>query len=242
MKKTLLIIVVVAFLACAAAAGYAVSASTDSISIYGRTQYIAWPLVPFNPDPKDYTNGPLAAWVDPGENEGINADDILQGRNPLAQTPITFPTNFSSFPNILMGDGYIAVCVLPQGTVHHTLPVSGVDISDTNAWISLPGQTGGSGGWHYVGIPYPTSKKCLFRGIVVTNGVEAYTMNDILEEIVPDPGWMDVAAFGRNAASQTAVTIPDQGAYLKGGQMYLIHTKVNNLALILPIPVPLSTP
>jgi hypothetical protein len=236
MKKSIVFFAVIALLALATVA-YAVTAVTATVQIYGKYTYIASPVVPFNPNPRDYAAGPLAGWVDEAEEEGINVDDTLLWRNPVSQTAAVFPNNYSTFPNILMGDGYIAACVGAQGSVHHTLSIRGADISDTEAWISLPGLTGGSGGWHYIGIPYPTTKKCAWADTVITNGTESHTMAFMADDT--DPGWLELSFWSRNASSQTGLTVPDQNPYMKGGQMFMVHTLVPNLAMILPIPIAL---
>jgi len=233
MKKGLFLLAVIV-LVTAGTMAYAVTATTASLQIYGKWNQIASPIVPFYPDFK-VEGGCWADWVYGSESDGLLANDSLRYWDPVPQGTIRFPDDWDNFPNILMGDGYLGYCDASRGSVHHTLTYRGADISDTEAWISMPGRTTGIGGWHYVGIPYPVGKQVSWYDVVITDGITSHTMAELLEG--GDETWLSLTFFGWNAPAQGLVRIPDDGDYLVGGQMYKVFTKKSNLALILPKPI-----
>jgi hypothetical protein len=231
MKKGLFLLAVIVLVAAGTMA-YAVTATTATVQIYGKWNQMAAPIVPFYPDFRQ-DGGCWNAWLN--ESEGLLASDSLRYWDPVGQGPVRFPDDWDNFPNILMGDGYLGYCVGTKGATHHTLTYRGADISDTEAWISLPGKTNGTGGWHYVGIPYPVGKQVSWYDIVITDGLTSSTLGDLLGN--GDESWLSLNFYGWNAPSQGLIMIPDSGDYLIGGQMYKVFTKKSNLALILPKPV-----
>jgi len=229
MKKGIFLIAVVVLLAIGTAT-FAVSATTVTVQIWGKFNQFASPIIPFNPDFR-IEGGCFYPWV--VEGDGLLESDWMQAWDATFQAPVRFPDQWDNFPNILMGDGYLAACGSSQGAIYHNLTYSGVEISDTEAWISLPGQTGANGGWHYIGIPYPKTKGCLFYDVVVTDGIEAHTLGELLDQ---GTTWLDLTFFGWNGQFQALTPVPDTADYLIGGQMYQVFTRKNNLALILPVP------
>jgi hypothetical protein len=234
MKKGILVLAVVALLAVTISANAEVTTGTATFQLYGWYNQVAAPLIPFDPNPRNAatSSGVFGGWFD-----GFVAGDFITYLDPTSQGSLNFPTDWDAFPNILMGDGYVATVAAGQGVLAREWTYDGVDISDTDAYISLPGQTGGNGGWHYVGIPYPAGKQVDYGSIVVTNGQESHTILELWGEGMPD--WLSLTWFGDDAASQGTIRVPDDGVYtLEGGKMYQVYTKVNNLALILPHPAP----
>lgn len=233
MKKVILVVMMLALLGTAGGATFAVFASTGTMSVYGQFNQLACPVIPFNSDPRS-ESGPWASWLN--EDDGLFNADYALFNDPTNGNSVQLPGQWTAFPNLLMGDGYVLTCGNPKGsTVYHTFTFAGVDISNTPAWISLPGMTGGQGGWHWVGIPYPTNTTVSFYDIVCTDGVEARTLGAMLDD---DPGWIDMVFTGLDQASQNVINIPDQSGTMQGGQMYMVHTKKSNLAFILPAPNP----
>jgi hypothetical protein len=229
MRKGTLLLVVLSLLIATAAC--AVTTGTANLQLYGQFNQFAAPLIPFDPNPRNIINpgGPFAAW-----QSLINVADYAQWIEPTSQSLVTFPNDWDIFPNIVMGDGYLGYVAGDLGTNPVTLTYDGVDISDTDAYISLPGMTGGNGGWHYIGIPYPPDKSVLFYDIVVTDGSESHTMMDLL---INGTDWLSLSFGAMDAPTQSIFSIPDSGDYLQGGQMYQVFTMKNDLALILPHPL-----
>ncbi|MDO8588876.1 MAG: hypothetical protein Q7T82_17760 [Armatimonadota bacterium] len=231
MKKRMLLLAIVGLLAIACSA-QAVTTGSVSQQLYGQFNQIAAPMIPFDPNPRNVVvpSGVFGGW------QGLLVSDYAQWLEPTSQSLVSFPNDWDNFPNVLMGDGYLCWTDAEMGIPTALLQYDGVDISDTEAWLSLPGMTGSNGGWHYVGVPYLATKGCLFYDIVVTDGTESHTMMDF---ILNGTDWMSLTFIGLDAPSQSVIGIPDSGDYLVGGQMYLVETYKNNLALILPLPTDL---
>jgi hypothetical protein len=231
MKKGMIILMVASLLAVACMA-QAVTTTTITQQLYGQYNQIAAQAIPFDPNPRNVINpsGVFGGW------QNLLMNDYAVWLEPTSQSQVNFPNDWDNFPNVLMGDGYFCWTDGDMGTETATLVYDGVDISDTSAYISLPGMTGGQGGWHYIGIPYPANKGCLFYDIVVTDGSESYTMMDLLNN---GTTWLSLTFLGLDGPSQSLMAVPDGGDYLMGGQMYMVSTNKNNLALILPVPVTL---
>jgi len=259
MRKSSILLLAVIGLLVVACSAYAVTTATATLQIYGKWNQIAAPIIPFDPDmtdngtTSDTTGNPSLTgvpgcwnswygdWNTADRLTSPNHNDTLAWRDPISQSNVQLPDDLGSFPNILMGDGYLARCNTGnRGQIKHNLTYNGVDISDTQAWISLPGKTNGTGGWHYIGIPYPVGTACDFSSVVVvytdptTQQLTSALMGDLYA--AGNQTVLSTTFFGWDSAGQNLVQCPDDGSNLYGGQMYKVFTKVSNIALILPLP------
>ena len=213
--------------------GAGVWADTATIIIRPGDNWVAPPLVPFDPDPASV----FAACI---------ADCALTKFDPTTEQPVSYGS--AGFGNILLGDGVKVanptsttfVCTyegVPDGVPDH----NGVM---TDMWVSLPGnQVDGqnSGGMHWVGHPFYHDTP--IAACFVTNGSSLLT----LEEAVT-AGWIDGLWNYMDAETQTVYTagLASLGAndtWLRATHMYEVQSHLDNLAFIVPayvVPEPAS--
>ena len=237
MKKALVILGILGLLAFAVSA-QAVTTTSVSLNLYGLVNDFCSPIVPFNPHLLDSGGNidPTGCFVDWMNDPGLLGGDTLDIFDPVLQNSWSFPLIPSDNP-VLLGDGYGAWVVGTQSVVERTLNYSGVDISDTDAYISLPGQPDGTGGVHHIGIPYPVGTAVDWTQIIVTDGTESYTLYNLIYDL-GDYKWGSFEFTGLDAASQNAIGIPSGGdPMMQGGSGYWVQTTKSNLALIIPHPI-----
>lgn len=220
MRRICVLLVCLIVLVACAQPSNAVHAAWGSITLQPGANWVAPPVIPFNSDPLSVFSG-------------IDINNNLTFFDSVHQKQIVYKSDDpETHWNILMGDGYT---INNPGSTPITCSFAGVDISDTPAWISLPGSELGGGGMHWLGLPYPGNVS--FADIIVTNGVEAQTIREMAKD---GTTWMDLTFYTWNANTQTIETAGlGPGAntnYLRAGHMYKVQTYVSNLALILPPP------
>lgn len=236
MRKVLVLLAVASLLICAVSA-QAVTTTDITLQLYGETNWFCSPIIPFNPHllTPAYDIDPNGCFVEWMSDPGLLGSDALNWFDSVAQSSDFFPFSWVDHA-ILMGDGYTAWVTGAQGNVERELHYSGVDISDTDAWISLPGMPDDSGGWHLVGIPYPVGTSVWWGDVIATDGVDAFTLLDLIW-VNSDYRWGTFTFSGLDASSQNSLIVPDFGEYLDGGRSYWLYCNKSNLALILPSPL-----
>jgi len=237
--KTAILTVLLALVVATGA--FAVTTAHCTIDLYQMSNQIAPPLVPLDPAP--LRDGPglyglvgvFGEWYDL-----YIGSDTVKKLDPTNGSEKILLSEWGPDEGCLAGEGYMGWV---DATEANPTPVKsfgydGVDISDTDLWISLPGIAGGQGGTHWVGVTYPVdpTKYVDYLKIIVTDGVDAYTMEQVLGGSGAD--WIDPYFIYYDAASQGEKPLINEWApEMYGGQMYRIVTMKANLALILPKPV-----
>jgi hypothetical protein len=236
--KTLIIAMVLVI--AVAAGAMAVTTGTATLDLYPRANQICPSLIPFNPIPLDFStqnpSGTFNTWM-----ELLDAD-WLKRLEPTTQSEQQYFIEWQPPSGMLAGEGYIAWTQYdtPGSDVVRSFSYDGVDISDTDLYISLPGLASGGGGSHWIGMTYPKDKIINYFDIVVTDGSQSYTMLDIYtgENGAPSD-WINPTFIYLDPTSQSEYGLPDEGpgADLYGGQAYRVQTLKSNLALIIKHPV-----
>jgi hypothetical protein len=239
MKKALVLLGIVGLLALALSA-QAVTTTSVSLQLYGFTNEFCSPIIPFNPHLMNADNSDLdygGCFIDWMTDPGLLGSDQLNIIDPTTQSQYSFPSVAYDHP-ILMGEGFQGwVTGGNTGVVARTINYSGVDISDTDAWISLPGLPNGTGGLHHIGIPYPVGKTVDWTQIIVTDGARSENLYHLIYDL-NDYSWGTFSFMTTDSATQSSYSVPDVGdPTLYGGQAYWIVTTKSNLALILPHPL-----
>lgn len=237
-KMKTLIIAMVLVIAVATGA-MAVTTGTATLDLYPRANQICPSLIPFNSVPLDFTpdpSGAFSAWL-----ELLDADS-LKRLDATTQSEQQYFIEWQPPSGMLAGDGYMAWTQYddPGSDPVRTFTYDGVDISDTDLYISLPGLTAGGGGAHWIGITYPVGSIVNYFDIVVTDGAQSFTMLDIYTGENGAPAdWINPTFIYLDPTSQSEYGLPDEGpgADLYGGQAYRVQTLKSNLALIVPHPI-----
>lgn len=237
--KTVFLTVLLALVLASGA--FAVTTARCDIQLYQMSNQIACPLVPLDPSP--IHDGPglyglvgvFGEWYDL-----YIGSDWVKKLEPTNGSEKILLQEWGPDEGCLVGEGYMGWvdAAEPYPDPVKTFGFDGVDISDTDIWVSLPGITGGAGGTHWVGVNYPVdpSKYVNYLQIVITDGTDAYTMEEVLGGAAAD--WIDPFFIYYDAASQgEKPLIAEWAPEMYGGQMYRITTMKSNLALILPKPV-----
>lgn len=237
MKTAFLIVLLALSLAVCASA---VTTATATVQLYAMTNQICAPLVPIDPAPL-YEGGLGIMGVFAGWTDLYMGSDTVKKFEPTNGSEKTLLGEWGADEGVLAGDGYIGWVdgyTEPVIDPVKSFSFDGVDISDTDLWISLPGITGGSGGTHWIGITYPVGTVINYLAVIVTDGTDSYTMEQIATggEGIPTD-WIDAAFIYYDATSQGEKPVPWEWAMeLYGGQMYRVTTMKSNLALIIPHP------
>jgi hypothetical protein len=205
----------------------AISAGTATIVLNPGENWIATPMVAFDPTPASVF-------------QGVDIANNLTYFDPIQQKTIVYdPSHPTDFPNILMGDGYT---INIAGSAPVTISYGGVNVDDTSEWISLPGSSSGGGGMNWIGVSYTAPVR--WADIIVTNGSESHSV-----AVAAQLGWLAPVWTTMNSATQTiehAGATGQLGAdinYLRPGQMYKVETYRSNLALVWqPVPEPSGLP
>lgn len=202
------------------------AADVASITLHPGENWIAAPLVPFNPDPVDMFSG-------------FNIDGKLSRFDVPSQSLVSYTTaNSSAFGNVLLGDGYkVYNSTSTSVVINYNGVADGVPGSEgpTDMWISLPGDnTDGqnNGGIHWIGQPFN-------HNTAVESMYVLYESNlaSVLEAV--NLGWIDQLWLGFDGETQKSFTagLSVFGAdenYFRAGHMYEIVTHKDDLALIIP--------
>ncbi|MGQ9455362.1 MAG: hypothetical protein ACUVRS_10620 [Armatimonadota bacterium] len=204
-------------------------AVVTTVDLYEGWNYVACPLVPFDPDPYSVF-------------EGVSIDYNLFRWDAPSQSEMHFGDE--GFGNILLGDGYYLNNVdSASGFTYNGVPDGVPDASGTmtDMWISLPGnQLDGAdaGGWHLIGHPFnhdtPTNGS-LGNGdnIWFTDGTTLKTWDEAVEA-----EWVESSMQYFDGVSQGQMTMTYQGwgndDTLRAGKSYWVRTYKDNLAMIIP--------
>lgn len=246
--KTVILCLVLALLVATGAS--AVTTATATVPLYFMLNQIACPLVPLDPAPLYEGPSGIAGVFGglPGQPE-LGWTDLYMGSDSVKKVDPTtgsekiLLSEWGADEGCLAGDGYIAWVEDfgngPSPSLEEpakTFQYVGVDISDTDLWVSLPGLTGQQGGDHWVGITYPIGSVIDYSAVVVTDGTDSYTMYQIASGEGPQD-WMNPAFIYLEPTSQSERPVPwEWDPVLYGGQMYRVTTYKSNLALIIPHP------
>ncbi|MCX8053141.1 MAG: hypothetical protein N3B12_04985 [Armatimonadetes bacterium] len=204
-------------------------AASVTIDLYTPWNYIACPLVPFDPNPES-----VFAGVDVYYN--LFRYDAATGSE-------FFYDGVGPFGNILLGEGYYLLNVGNVPSISYSGVPDGVPDSSgnmTDMWISLPGVQGdeGGGGWHLIGHPFNHDTPTNGPGgsgdnIWFTDGTTLKTWD---EAVIA--GWVSETMMYFDGVSQTSLTMTYQGwgndDTLRAKYAYWVETKKDNLALIIP--------
>lgn len=232
MKKAL---PVFAFVILLGVLGISTSARADTATIVIRPgdNWVAPPLVPFDPDPASV----FAASI---------GDCTLIRFDAPTQQEVSYGSQ--EFGNILLGDGY-KVFNPTSTTFVNTYEGVPDGVPDgqgnmTAMWVSLPGdQSDGqdSGGMHWVGHPF--YHDTFFDAVMVTDGTQTKTIQQAV-----DANWIEGLWNFLDSETQTVRTVglSSLGAddtLLRPTHMYEAVTHIDDLALIIPadlVPEPAS--
>lgn len=230
MKKTWGFVLALLVVCCGA-----IQADTGTIDVYEGWNYIACPLVPFDPTPYQVLGGETGPLLDDLLLGRLNRYDAVTGGTPTYITDETFG-------NMLLGDGY-QLLATPNTAVTYEGVADGVPSGGvmTDMWISLPGfkePTGNldAGGWHLIGNPFqhdvPTyhivGEAAVWR-VWFTDGIEMKNWFDAV-----DAFWVSDTFLGYSNGLSSQVTFLDPDNYtLKTARGYWIETKRDNLAMII---------
>jgi len=243
-------LVVVLALLVASSAAFAAETQTATITVYNSFSWVGAPIVPIT---ASYPNTPLIfgpAGVDIEWTGSITRLDAPTGN--LVDYWAWDPAQQWS---VLLGEGYVIDMRADTGggypkTVTFTGIKDGVpDLlgNQTDMWISLPGnQIDGvnEGGWHFIATPFNHAIPFNIdpydgANIKVTDG---NTVRTLLDAATVDPVWIEepwtyLQSNGNqgNAGYLSGVYDSDQ---MEPGLMYIVKTRVDNLALIIPAKVP----
>lgn len=243
--RTVIVSLVLALLVVTGAS--AVTTGTAVVPLYNMMNQVACPLIPLDPAP--LYEGPggiagvfggLAGAPELGWFDLYMGSDWIKKFDPTSGSEKTLLSEWGPDEGCIAGDGYIG-WVEDFGAGPSMDPVKsfqyvGVDISDTDLWVSLPGLTGQPGGDHWVGINYPVGSIIDYAAVVVTDGTDSYTMYQIASGEGPQD-WMNPAFIYFEPTSQAEKPVPwEWDPVLYGGQMYRVTTYKSNLALIIPHP------
>jgi len=193
--------------------------------------WIALRGVPFDPSPVTVFG------------DEMRIDGLMSKLDPVTgNTNTYFSFDAESFGNLLLGDGF---WVNNDSGNEYTISYQGVydgvpsDLTNettraatmTDMWISLPGQTGSNGGYHWVGFPF--NHPIPWVNVKVTDGTQTLPVQDAVAA-----GWLlDFWAYMDGPSQSTFNVDPDgiMGAdVLEPGRMYQVVTYRSNLALIIP--------
>ncbi len=198
-------------------------AATATITIYHGTNYIAAPLVPFDPNPASVF-------------AGFPIDGRLKRFEVSTQDFVYYTaTNQTAFGNILLGDGYIIENDGPTQTVtYEGVPdgVPGQDGEMTDMWLPVPcvGST-------LIGNPFYHTVP--FNCLLATDGTRLYSWPEAVEA-----GWFDMYWLGLDNATQDAIVVGPEWSNagvnaIAPCSSYWVRSYVPNLAIIVPAtPVP----
>lgn len=192
--------------------------ATATITIERGDNWLAPPLIPFNPDPVaifgSYLNYGIARWDDPGQSVVVY-DEF----DP------------ASYGGVLLGDGIYTNNTSGSVVIKQYDGVPRSYLSDV--WISLPGSTGPvNGGDHWVGHPFDADVN--FSDLLVTDGTQTITIVQAANN-----GWIDRTWTAYYSGSIVVVGPEDEFpdyTVLQSGHMYYFKTYRDNLALIVPKP------
>ena len=213
--------------------GTGARADTATIVVGPGDNWVAPPLVPFNPDPASV----FAASI---------GDCTLTRFEVPTQEEVSYGSE--GFGNILLGDGYKVFN--PTSTTfvnsYEGVPDGVPDAQGnmTDMWLSLPGdQSDGqdSGGMHWVGHPF--YHDTFFDAVMVTDGTQTKTIGEAV-----GANWIEGLWDFLDSETQTVRTVglSSLGAddtLLRATHMYEVVTHRDNLALIVPadlVPEPTS--
>jgi len=222
MKRFVIVAVIAACLLSAMAiSATATNTQTATITLCPGENWVAAPLVPFNPS----TTALFA-----GFTGNITRFDSPEQR--------TISSDQADFGGILLGDGY-KITNPSQSTLsfsYEGVPDGVPDYSGnmTDMWISLPGNcidNLDAGGMHWVGQPY--NHKTLISDMYMTDGSQALSIQESITA-----GWIGSLWRGFDNQTQKTFTVglSTYGAdenYFRAGSMYEIETHRDNLALII---------
>jgi hypothetical protein len=204
----------------------AVNTQSVSIVLNPGDNWVASPVVPFDPTPASVFSG-------------IDINNNLTFWDPLQQQSIVYDAAHpGNYPAILMGEGYI---VRNTGTTAITCQYGGVNIDDTDLYLSLPGSESGGGGMNWIGIT--STSDMLFDDLYVLS----MTHDTCSVAQAAQMGLMDAVWTTMNSATQTIERVGASGQqgvdthWLRAGHMYKVQTYESTLAIIAPHPVPEPT-
>jgi len=205
-------------------------ADSVTVDLYPGWNYIACPLVPFDPAPES-----VFAGVDIFYN--LFRFDAPTGGVLYYEDPS------GPFGNILLGDGYYLNNQSGATSFSYSGVPDGVPDGNgtmTDMWISLPGIQGdpGQGGWHLIGHP--------FNHDTPTNGPGATGDNIWFTDGTTLKTWDEAVSAGWVADNMQYFDAPTQGVLvmtyqgwgnddtLRAKTAYWLQTMKDNIALIIP--------
>lgn len=196
------------------------------IDLYVSDNLISLPQVPAVANPGD----PALIFA------GLSLSDRLSGYNPETGNGTVYSDFGGDLTACLLGEGYwLSVddgAVISYAALKNGVP--GTDNKPTDMWISLPGVTGESGGWHLIGNPY--SDVVPKEWIYFTNGDKVLSW----DEASQDPyNWVgrDITGYEGSNGNGTTISM-DFGTqdYFDIARGYYVWTNVSNLAMIIDRP------
>ena len=205
-------------------------ADTVTVDLYGGWNFVACPLVPFDPDPYSVFSG-------------IDIDFNLFRWDAPSQGEVYFEPD-GAFGNILLGEGYYLNNISNAESFSYNGVPDGVPDGSgtmTDMWISLPGnQLDGTnaGGWHLFGQPFnhdtPTNGAAgTGDNIWFTDGTTLKTWGEAVEA-----GWVESSMQYWDPVGQGQLILTYEGwgddDTLRAGKSYWLRTYKDNLALIIP--------
>lgn len=222
---------------------------TAQMDVYGAFSYVGPPIVPIT------ASYPNTATIFGDAGVDIEWTGVISRFDAPSQTIIDYwAWDETQQFSLLLGEGYAIdyrAGSLPTNptAVVYTGVEDGVPDADgtmTDMWISLPGyqlDSVSAGGWHWISCPFNHAipfnvEEYSYAGdnIKVTDGNVVRTVLDAatVEPIWVEEPWSyfqgDVQSWG-NAGYLSGVYESDQ---LEPGYMYMVKTRVDNLALIVP--------
>lgn len=209
--------------------GAGVWADTATIIIRPGDNWVAPPLVPFDPDPASV----FAACI---------ADCALTKFDPTTEQPVSYGS--AGFGNILLGDG---VKVFNPTSTTFVCTYEGVPDGNgvmTDMWVFLVGnQVDGqnSGGMHWVGHPFYHDTP--IAACHVTDGASLLTFEEAVGTGLIDGLWSFLDSETQTVRTVGLASLGADDTWLRATHMYEVRSYADNLLVTVPaylVPEPAS--
>lgn len=213
-------------------------ADTVTMNIYTGWNIYALPIAPYDGSPSNIFGNVFAQYTAPAG--AVNCLSTMDLGNGFPYDP-GYPAGFGS---ILLGQGYwlrpkaatsISFTGFPDG-----LNTGGADptLTETDMWISLPGNGGSGGAWHMIGQPFNHDTKVTDLDgtdpvIQFTNGTDVKSWPQaVAANWVYNTAYGADPAFGGQFRVSYEPSLSETDTFMaKHG--YQIRTKLPNLAMII---------